>query len=82
MFSAVFAMIDPNAFLECLIGWISSVANTRGTHVAIDGKAIRAACDKVHHGKVPYLVNAYMTEIGLCIGQIRIDEKTNAPCNP
>jgi predicted transposase YbfD/YdcC len=76
-FSAVFAMIDPNVFLECFIDWIASVASARGKHVILDGKAVRAACDKVHCGKVPYLVNAYMAETGLCVGQIRVDEKTN-----
>jgi predicted transposase YbfD/YdcC len=76
-FSAVFAVIDPNVFLECFINWRASVAGTRGKHVALDGKAVRAACDKAHCGKAPCLVNAYMTETGLCIGQIRVDEKTN-----
>jgi predicted transposase YbfD/YdcC len=76
-FSAVFSLIDPAQFLECFINWISSVVNTRKGHVAIDGKAIRAACDKVHSGRVPYLVNAYMTGAALCIGQMRVDEKTN-----
>jgi predicted transposase YbfD/YdcC len=76
-FSAVFALIDPGAFLECFVNWIASVTGTRGKHVILDGKAVRAACDKTHHGKIPYLVNAYMAEEGLCVGQIRIDEKTN-----
>jgi predicted transposase YbfD/YdcC len=76
-FSAVFSLIDPNVFLECFLNWLSSVVNPRRQQVAIDGKAVRAACDKVHRGKMPYLVNAYMVEAGLCIGQIRIDEKTN-----
>jgi predicted transposase YbfD/YdcC len=76
-FSAVFSLIDPNVFLECFINWLTSVTSAKGQHVAIDGKAVRAATDKVHNGKVPYLVNAYMVEAGLCVGQIRIDEKTN-----
>jgi predicted transposase YbfD/YdcC len=76
-FSAVFAMIDPHVFLECFLNWLASVTSARGNHVIFDGKAVKAACDKVHYGKIPYLVNAYMAEAGLCIGQIRIDEKTN-----
>jgi len=76
-FSAVFSIINPYEFLECFIGWIGRIINSRGMHVALDGKAVRAACDKVHKGNVPYLVNAYVVEAGLCIGQIRIDEKTN-----
>lgn len=76
-FSAVFSVIDPEEFLECFINWISSIVSSKGSHVAIDGKAVRAACDKVHNCKMPYLVNAYVVDAGLCVGQIRIDEKTN-----
>jgi predicted transposase YbfD/YdcC len=76
-FSAVFGVIDPAAFLESFIMWISGIAGAKGKHVAIDGKAVRAACDKVHKGRVPYLVNAFIVDMGLCIGQLRIDEKTN-----
>jgi predicted transposase YbfD/YdcC len=76
-FSAVFSLIDPAQFLECFINWTSSVVNVRKGHIAIDGKAIRAATDKVHSGRIPYLVNAYMTQAGLCIGQVKVDEKTN-----
>ena len=76
-FSAVFSLINPQEFLECFISWMAGITSAKGKHVAIDGKAVRAACDKVHGGQVPYLVNTYVAEVGLCIGQIRIDEKTN-----
>ena len=76
-FSAVFSIIEPTIFLEGVLSWLAYHAKSRGYQVAIDGKAIRAACDKVHRGKVPYVVNAFVIETGLCIGQIRIDEKTN-----
>jgi predicted transposase YbfD/YdcC len=45
--------------------------------VAIDGKAVRAACEKVYRKKVPILVNALMVETGICIGQLKIEAKTN-----
>jgi predicted transposase YbfD/YdcC len=76
-FSAVFSVVNPQEFLECFISWMAGIMSAKGKHVAIDGKAVRAACDKVHGGQVPYLVNTYVAEVGLCIGQIRIDEKTN-----
>jgi predicted transposase YbfD/YdcC len=76
-FSAVFGIINPAEFLECFISWLGNLARAEGHHIAIDGKAVRAACEKVHKGKVPYLVNAFVVETGLCIGQLRIDEKTN-----
>lgn len=76
-FSAVFSVIDPCIFLESVLTWISEHAKTKGHQVAIDGKAVRATCDKVHKGKVLYLVNAFVVETGLCIGQLKIDKKTN-----
>jgi predicted transposase YbfD/YdcC len=76
-FSALFSLIDPVQFLECFINWLASVVNTRKQHIAIDGKAVRAATDKAHSGRIPYLINAYMTEAGLCVGQIKVDEKSN-----
>jgi predicted transposase YbfD/YdcC len=45
--------------------------------VAIDGKAIRAACEKVYRKKVPMLINALMVDTGICIGQLRVEAKTN-----
>lgn len=76
-FSAVFSVINPQEFLECFMSWMTWITSTKNGHIALDGKAIRAACDKVHKGKIPYIVNAYMVSAGLCIGQIRIDDKTN-----
>jgi predicted transposase YbfD/YdcC len=76
-FSAVFSIINPAEFLECFIQWICDLTCPMGKHIAIDGKAIRAACEKVYHKKAPVLVNALMVDTGICIGQLRIEAKTN-----
>jgi predicted transposase YbfD/YdcC len=76
-FSAAFSIIDPAEFLECFCQWIVGYAGVEGRHVAIDGKAVRAAAEKVHGKNAPVLVNAFMVESGICMGQIRIEEKTN-----
>jgi predicted transposase YbfD/YdcC len=76
-FSAVFSVINPQEFLECFLSWMASILSLRGKHVAIDGKAVRAACEKIHGKQAPCLVNTYVVEAGLLVGQIRIDEKTN-----
>lgn len=76
-FSAVFSIIEAEEFMECFVQWIVDLSQTRGNHIAIDGKAVRAACEKVYKKKAPVLVNAFMVEAGICIGQIKIDEKTN-----
>ena len=77
VFSAVFRVIDPQKFLICFIEWIGSIAQIKGKHIAIDGKAIRAACDKIHNRNIPYIVNAFLVDQNLVIGQIKVDEKTN-----
>jgi len=76
-FSAAFSIINPAEFLECFIQWITDLTRPQGKHVAIDGKAIRAACEKVYRKKVPMLINALMVDTGICIGQLRVDAKTN-----
>ena len=76
-FSAAFSIINPAEFLECFIQWIVDLARADGRHVAIDGKAIRAACEKVYRKNVPMLVNALLVDTGICIGQLRIEAKTN-----
>jgi len=76
-FSAVFSIIHPQEFLECFLNWMAEILTLKGKHVAIDGKAVRAACEKVHGKQAPVLVNAFVVEMGLCVGQIRVDEKTN-----
>ncbi|MDA8226351.1 MAG: ISAs1 family transposase [Desulfitobacterium hafniense] len=76
-FSAAFSIINPAEFLECFIQWIVDLTRPQGKHVAIDGKAIRAACEKVYRKKVPMLINAFMVDTGICIGQLRVEAKTN-----
>jgi len=76
-FSAAFSIINPAEFLECFIQWIVDLTRAKGKHIAIDGKAVRAACEKVYRKKVPILINALMVETGICIGQLKIEAKTN-----
>lgn len=76
-FSAAFSIINPAEFFECFIQWIVDLTRPQGKHVAIDGKAIRAACEKVYRKKVPMLINAFMVDTGICIGQLRVEAKTN-----
>ena len=76
-FSAAFSIINPAEFLECFIQWVVDITHNKGKHIAIDGKAVRAACEKVYRKKVPMLINAYMLESGICIAQLKVEAKTN-----
>ena len=44
---------------------------------SIDGKAVRSATDKINNGNIPYIVSAFIGELGLSIGQVKVDDKSN-----
>lgn len=76
-FSAVFRIIDADQFMKLFIEWTKQMFELKGKHIAIDGKAVTSATDKVNNGNIPYVVSAFLTDMGISIGQYKIDEKTN-----
>lgn len=79
--SWVFRIIDPNKFMNVFISWVKQIINAKsnGKHkvIPIDGKAIKSATDKVNNGNIPYIVSAFSEELGLSIGQVKVDDKSN-----
>ncbi len=76
--SDLFASIDSKKFVEIFIEWTKKIVqNKTGKVISIDGKAVRNATDKVNGGNIPYIVSAYLGDIGLSIGQIKVDDKSN-----
>lgn len=75
--SRVFAIIDSKNFMNLFIEWIKEVIKENGGFVAIDGKAIRSATDKINNGNIPYIVSAFLTDIGISVGQVKVDDKCN-----
>lgn len=78
----VFAIIDAKKFMEIFSRWIKEVINKKANKkeervIAIDGKAVKAATDKINGGNTPYVVSAYLTDIGVSIGQVKVNEKSN-----
>lgn len=74
----LFAKIDSKKFMEIFIEWVKEILeNTNGKNISIDGKAIRSAVDKVNGGNIPYIVSAFVGEIGLSIGQVKVEDKSN-----
>ena len=51
--------------------------NKIGKNISIDGKAIKNTTDKINNGNIPYIVSAFIGEIGLLIGQVKVDDKSN-----
>lgn len=78
----VFALIEPEKFMEMFYHWIQDVLltlpkkeTTERQRIAIDGKAIRAAA--ANGGSIPYIISAYLENYGLSIGQLKVGKKTN-----
>lgn len=77
-FRNVFRIIKPENFLQIFMEWIKkTVEGQSGKQIIIDGKAIRAATGKCINGNIPYIVSAYLADIGISIGQIKVSDKSN-----
>jgi len=76
--SDLFAVVDPEKFMEIFVKWITSIVEAKtGTIISIDGKAVKSARDKINGGNTPYILSAFMSEIGISIGQVAVDKKSN-----
>ena len=76
--SDVFAAIDSKKFMEVFIEWTKDIIkNKTGKNISIDGKAVKSATDKINNGNIPYIVSAFIGEVGLSIGQVKVDDKSN-----
>ena len=75
--SKVFATIDSKKFLEIFIVWIKEIIKDNGLHLSIDGKAVKSARDTINGGNTPYIVSAFLSDIGLSVGQVKVDDKSN-----
>ncbi|MBR4500537.1 MAG: ISAs1 family transposase [Clostridia bacterium] len=67
--------VDETLFLCSFMEWIGEILDTRGLHIAIDGKALRASLSKVKGGHTPMLLNAIDTATGLVLAQLPIQNK-------
>ena len=76
--SDLFARIDYKKFMNIFIKWTEELLKSKnGKNISIDGKAIKSATDKVNNGNIPYIVSSFIGEIGLSIGQVKFDDKSN-----
>jgi predicted transposase YbfD/YdcC len=76
--SDIYAMINPKKFMEVFIEWTKDLVKIKsGNIINIDGKAIREAQDKINGGNIPYIVSAFLSGIGISIGQVKVEEKSS-----
>ena len=76
--SNLYASIDPKQFMKIFIEWTKDILEKKtGKKISIDGKAIKSATDKINNGNIPYIVSAFIGEIGLSMGEVKVDDKSN-----
>ena len=64
--SDLFAAIDSKKFMELFIEWTKEIVEKKtNKKISIDRKAIKSATDKIKNGNIPYIVSAFIGEIGL-----------------
>lgn len=67
--------IDEELFALEFMEWIGELVDTKGVHLAVDGKALRAAMEKVKDFRAPMVLNAIDAVTGLVLAQIPIWNK-------
>ncbi len=73
----VFALINPENFMNIFSQWISDIVKQKSENttnnsikvVPIDRKAIKSATDKINGGNIPYVVSAFLSDLGISIGK-------------
>lgn len=77
-FNRVFVLLDPVAFEECFMKWVSALAEHHGGRlIAIDGKTLRRSFDKADAKAAIHMVSAWCRQNGLVLGQFKTDDKSN-----
>lgn len=80
VFLAVFAALDPRAFEAVLRSWAALLVarlTKVGKHIAVDGKTSRRSFDLAKGQASLHTVSAYLSEVGLVLGAIKTDSKSN-----
>lgn len=77
-FNAVFAMLNPSEFEQCLVSWITALHEvTDGQIVAIDGKTLRRSFDAASSKAAIHMISAWATKNHISLGQLVVDDKSN-----
>lgn len=77
-FNRVFSTLEPSALIDVLCQYGETFIDILSEkQICIDGKKLRGSCPKGRGGRGIYLVNAWISENRLCIGQEKVAEKSN-----
>lgn len=64
--------IDEELFALEFMEWIGEIVSTKGIHLAVDGKALRASVEKEKNFRAPMVLNAIDAATGLVLAQMPI----------
>lgn len=71
-------MVSQSAMQSAFINWMKDCHEiTEGEVIAVDGKTVRCSYNKSEERSAIHMVNAFATAQGLCLGQSKVDCKTN-----
>ena len=73
----ILSRIDEEEFVLVLASWTNELLRQNGIHVIIDGKALKAATQRLCNGDTPYILNAIDSASRLVIAQMSIAYKSN-----
>ena len=73
--SHLLAGIDEELFLFVFIQWIGKIVQTKGVHLAVDGKAVKGAAAKVKGERAPMFLNVVEAATGLVLAHLPISDK-------
>jgi predicted transposase YbfD/YdcC len=77
-FRRVFSLINPDVFRSCFMSWTKALSDaTGGDIIAFDGKTLRRSFDSATGLSAIHLVNAWSCENDFCVGQMKVDGKSN-----
>ena len=78
-FGRVFSMICPKQFNKFLINWSSLLReiNDGQELISFDGKTLCGTAEKALGLKGLHILNAWSQDNGICIGQFKVDDKSN-----
>lgn len=77
-FGRVFSLISPNSFNDFLIKWMGLIREKFSQDIiSFDGKTLCGTAEKGIGIKGLHILNAWSKENGICIGQLKVDDKSN-----
>ena len=77
-FRRVLSLVDPDGFRQCFMSWTESLSEATGRDIiAFDGKTLRRSFDSATGLSAIHLMNAWSCENDFCVGQLKVDGKSN-----